>query len=217
MDDDEIRVRKELVDYGLRAYQNGFVTETEGNLSARVGNDKVLVTPTHIPYELRVPEDMVLLDMQGNILAGERNPTSEHMMHLSIFRARQDVGGILHAHPLYSSMLAVAGEPLRPILDEMVPYVGGVVEVAGFAPSGSEELAETVVKTLGAKSAVLLANHGTVCTGKNLSRAFQTTKYVEKWAHIQILAALLGKARTIPDSRQEQESQFYEFLKEADW
>ncbi len=217
MDDEEVRVRKELVDYGLRAYQNGFVTETEGNLSARVGKDRVLVTPSHIPYEQRIPEDMVLLDMEGNVLAGERNPTSEHRMHLSIFRARQDVGGILHAHPLYSSMLAVAGEPLRPILDEMIPYLGGVVEVTGFAPSGSEELAGAVVKTLGVKSAVLMANHGTVCTGKNLSRAFQITKYVEKWAHIQILATLLGKARTIPESRQEQEAQFYEFLKEADW
>jgi L-fuculose-phosphate aldolase len=217
MEEEEFRIRKELVDYGLKAYQNGFVTETEGNLSARVGNDRVLVTPSHIPYELRVPEDMVLLDMQGNIIAGERNPTSEHRLHLSIFKARQDVGGILHAHPLYSSMLAVAGEPLNPILDEMVPYLGGVVEVTGFAPSGSEELAEAVVKTLGIKSAALVANHGTVCTGKNLNRAFQITKYVEKWAHIQILATLLGNARMIPESRQEQESQFYEFLKEADW
>ena len=217
MEAEEQRVRKELVEYGLKAYQHGFVTETEGNLSARVGKDRVLVTPSHIPYEQRIPEDMVLLDMEGNVIAGERNPTSEHRMHLSVFRARQDVGGVLHAHPLYSSMLAVAGEPLRPILDEMVPYLGGVVEVTGFAPSGSEELAETVVKTLGAKAAALVANHGTVCVGKNLSRAFQITKYVEKWAHIQILASLLGKARTIPESRQEQESQYYEFLKEADW
>lgn len=217
MEDEEDRVRKELVGYGLRAYQQGFVTETEGNLSARVGSDKVLVTPSHIPYEQRVSEDMVLLDMQGNILKGERNPTSEHRMHLSVFRARQDVGGVVHAHPLYSSMLAVAGQPLRPVLDEMIPYLGGAVEVTEFAPSGSEELAEAVVKTLGAKSATLLANHGTVCTGKNLSRAFQITKYVEKWAHVQIMATLLGKARTVPDSRQEQESQYYEFLKNADW
>lgn len=217
MEDEEQRVRKELVQYGLRAYQHGFVTETEGNLSARVGKDRVLVTPSHIPYEIRVPEDMVLLDMEANVVAGERNPTVEHKMHLSVFRARPDVGGIIHAHPLYSSVLAVAGEPLRPMLDEMVPYLGGTVEVAGFAPSGSEELAEIVVKTLGARSAVLMANHGTLCTGKNLSRAFQITKYVEKWSHIQILAALLGRARTIPESRQEQESQYYEFLKEADW
>ena len=158
-----------------------------------------------------------MMDMDGNVLAGEKNPTVENRMHLSIFKAREDVGGILHAHPLYSSMLAVAGKPLNPILDEMVPYLGGVVEVADFAPSGSEELAAIVVKTLGPKAAVLMANHGTVCVGKNLSRAYQVTKYVEKWAHIQILATLLGNARTIPEERQQQEAQFYDFLKEADY
>ena len=217
MDPEEARIRKELLDYGVKAYQTGLVTETEGNLSARVDKDRVLVTPSHTPYEMRTTEDMVLVDMEGNVLAGEKNPTVEHKMHLLVYKTRPEVGGILHAHPLYSSMLAVAWQPLRPILDEMVPYLGGTVEVAGFAPSGSEELAEIVVKTLGQKSAVLLANHGTLCTGKNLSRAFQVTKYVEKWAHIQILATLLGKANTIPESRQEQEAQYYEFMKEADW
>jgi L-fuculose-phosphate aldolase len=217
LDPEEERIRKELVTMGLRAYQHGFVTETEGNLSARVSKDRVLVTPSHIPYEQRVPEDMVLMDMQGEVVAGERNPTVENRMHLSVFKAREDVGGILHAHPLYSSMLAVAGQPLRPILDEMIPYLGGVVEVADFAPSGSEEMAAVVTRTLGPRAAVLMANHGTFCVGKNLSRAFQVTKYVEKWAHIQIMATLLGNARTIPEARQQQEAPYYEFLKEADW
>jgi L-fuculose-phosphate aldolase len=217
VESEEERIRKEIISYGLRAYESGFVTETEGNLSARLGKDKALVTPSHIPYEQRVPEDVVLLDMDGNVLSGERPPTSEYRMHLSIFRAREDVGAILHAHPLYSSVLAVAGEPLRPILDEMVPYLGGLVEVTGFEPSGSQELADQVVKTLGPKSAAIIANHGTVCTGKNLSRAFQMTKYVEKWSHIQILTMMLGKTRTIPDARFQQETQYYEFMKDADW
>jgi len=166
MESEETKIRKEIISYGLKAYEYGFVTETEGNLSARLGKDKVLVTPSHIPYEQRVPEDVVLLDMEGNVLSGERPPTSEYRMHLSIFRAREDVGAILHAHPLYGSILAVAGEPLKPILDEMTPYLGGVVEVTGFQPSGSQELADMVVKTLGPKSAALIANHGTVCTGR---------------------------------------------------
>lgn len=217
MDPEEERIRKELVAWGLKAYQHGFVTETEGNLSARVSKDRVLVTPSHIPYEQRVPEDMVLMDMEGEVVSGERNPTVENRMHLSVFRAREDVGGILHAHPLYSSMLAVAGQPLRPILDEMIPYLGGVVEVADFAPSGSEEMAAVVTRTLGPRAAVLMANHGTFCVGKNLSRAFQVTKYVEKWSHIQIMATLLGNLRTIPEARQQQEAPYYEFLKEADW
>jgi L-fuculose-phosphate aldolase len=193
------------------------VTETEGNISARLDKERVLVSPSHIPYEQRVPEDLVLLDMEGNVLRSERRPTSEFKMHLGVFKAREDVGAVIHAHPLYSSVLAVAGEPIRPILDEMIPYLGGQVEVAEFGPSGSLELAEKVVKALGKKSAVLLANHGTLCTGKNLSRAYQTTKYVEKWSHIQILASIMGKLRTIPEERQAQELPFFEYLKSLDW
>jgi L-fuculose-phosphate aldolase len=215
--DPEAHLRKELLDYGVRAYESGFVTETEGNISARLDKSRVLVSPSHIPYEQRTADDFVLLDLDGNVLKGERRPTSEHRLHLAIFRAREDVGAVLHAHPLYSSVLAVAREPLRPILDEMIPYLGGVVEVADFAPSGSQELADAVLKGLGSKSAVIMANHGTVCVGKNLSRAYQTTKYVEKWSHITILAMMLGKLRTIPDERQAQELPWYDFLKAADW
>lgn len=215
--DPEAALRKEMVEFGVKAYQHGFVTETEGNISARVDKGRVLVSPSHIPYEQRTTEDMVLLDLEGNVLKGERRPTSEHRLHLAIYRAREDVGAVLHAHPLYSSVLAVAHEPLRPILDEMIPYLGGVVEVADFAPSGSQELADAVLKGLGSKAAVILANHGTVCTGKNLSRAFQTTKYVEKWSHITILAMMVGKLKTIPEERQAQEIPWFEFLKTADW
>ncbi len=206
-----------MVEYGIRAYQSGFVTETEGNLSTRVDKDRVLVSPSHTPYEQRTPEDAVLLDLEGNVVKGSKRPTSEYRLHLAIYKAREDVGAVLHAHPLYSSVLAVAGEPIRPLLDEMIPYLGGVVEVADFAPSGSLELAEKVVNKLGNKSAVLMANHGTVCTGKNLSRAFQITKYVEKWSHISILALMLGKASMIPEERQKQQMPFYEYLKNLDW
>src|SRR6267143_6085585 len=172
---DEQSLRKELIEYGLKAYQSGFVTETEGNISVRVSKERVLVSPSHLPYEQRVPEDAVLLDMDGNVIEGTRRPTAEFRMHIAVYKAREDVGGIVHAHPLYSSVLAVAGEPLRPILDEMIPYRGGTVEVAEFAPSGSKEMAEAAVKALGRKSAVLLANHGTLCTGKSNSRASQVT------------------------------------------
>lgn len=214
---DEAALRKEIIDFGLRSYQNNFVTETEGNISARVDADHVLVTPSHVPYDQRKPEDAVLVDMEGKVAAGERRPTSEFRMHLAVYKARADVGGIIHAHPLYSSVLAVAGTPLRPILDEMLPYLGGTVEVAEFAPSGSQALADRVVKALGERSAVMLANHGTLCTGKNLSRAYQTTKYVEKWSHISILASLLGNARTIPEERQAEEAPYYGYLKDLDW
>jgi L-fuculose-phosphate aldolase len=210
-------LRKELTDYGLKAYNAGYITETEGNLSVRLREDRVLVTPSHVPYEMRTPEDMVEMDMQGNTPSDSRNPTSEYRMHLAVYGARSDVSAIVHAHPYHGSILAVIGEPLKPILDEMIPYLGGAVEVTNFAPSGSDELADEVVRALGKKSAAFIANHGSICTGKNLSRAFQTTKYVEKWAEIYLGAMATGRLREIPKERQEQELPYYDFMKEMDW
>jgi len=214
---DEETLRKQIIDYGLKSYNSGFVTETEGNLSARLSEDRFLVTPSHVPYDQRVVEDVVLIDGEGNVIKGERRPTSETRMHLAVFKARSDVNGIVHAHPLYCTMLAVMGEPLRPILDEMLPYLGGVIEVTQFAPSGSAEIAAECVKSLGNRAAVLLANHGNLCVGKNMSRAFQTAKYIEKYAHIYLQALGLNRVREVPPERQKQEIPYYEFLRTMDW
>jgi len=213
----EEALRQEIIDYGNRSYRSGFVTETEGNLSIRISEDRFLVTPSHVPYEKRQPEDVVLIDKEGEVISGERRPTSETRMHLAVFRARSDVNAIVHAHPLYCTMLAVIGEPLRPILDEMLPYLGGVIEVTQFAPSGSAEIAAECVKSLGNRAAVLLANHGNLCVGKNMSRAFQTAKYVEKYAQIYLQALSLNRVREVPAERQKQEMPFYEYLKQMDW
>ena len=210
-------LRQEIIDYGVRSYNSGFVTETEGNLSAKLSENRFLVTPSHIPYDRRIAEDVVLLDQDGNVVKGERRPTSESRMHLGVYKARPDVGAIVHAHPLFCSVLAVIGEPLRPILDEMIPYLGGVVEVSEFAASGSSEIAQNVIKALGNRSVALIANHGNLCVGKNMSRAFQTAKYVEKYAEIYLRAMSLGRVRLVPEERQKQELPFYEFLKTVDW
>jgi len=214
---DEETLRKEIIEFGLKCYNSGFVTETEGNLSARLSDNRFLVTPSHVPYEKRKTEDVVLLDGDGNVLKGERRPTSETRMHLAVYKARSDVNGIVHAHPLYCTMLAVMGEPLRPILDEMLPYLGGVIEVTQFAPSGSAEIASECVKSLANRAAVLLANHGNLCVGKNMSRAFQTAKYVEKYARIYLQALSLNRVREVPPERQKQEIPYYEYLKMMDW
>jgi L-fuculose-phosphate aldolase len=213
----EDQLRKEIIDYGLMSYNGGFVTETEGNLSARLSDDRFLVTPSRVPYSKRQVDDVVLLDGSGNIIKGTRRPTSETKMHLAVYRARPDVKGIVHAHPLYCTMLAVMGEPLKPILDEMIPYLGGAIEVTQFAPSGSAEIAKECVKSLGNRAAVLLANHGNLCVGKNLSRAFQTAKYVEKYAQIYLQVLSLNGVRQVPEDRQKQQVSYYESLKMMDW
>ena len=211
--DKETQLRQELIDYGRQAYDLGFSSEFEGNLSARLGPDRILMTPSQMPYPQRTVADVALLDANGNMISGTRRASSEAKMHLAIYKARPDVNAVVHAHPLYLSVLAVMGEPLKMVLDEMTPFLGGPVEVSEFAGSGTQELADNVVKALGPRSGALIANHGSVSAARSLPWAFTITKSMEKFAHIYYLAYAAGKARTVPEERQKQMIQYFEMLK----
>jgi L-fuculose-phosphate aldolase len=206
-------LREELISYGRQAYDLGFVSEFEGNLSARLGPDRILMTPSQMPYPQRTVEDVALLDLNGNQISGTRKFSSEHKMHLSIYKARPDVNAVVHCHSLYLSVLAVMGEPLKMVLDEMTPFLGGDIQVSKFAGSGTQDLADYVVEALGQRNGALVANHGHVSVSGSLQFAWVITKAMEKFAHIYYLAYAAGKPRTVPEERQKQLLQYFEMMK----
>ena len=157
---------------------------------------RVLITPSQVDYAALTPSMIAELDLDGR---GGRNPSSERAVHLAIYRARPDVRAIIHAHPVQACALAVLGEPLPAILDEVGPVLGGVVAVAEYAPSGSAELGESAVAALANRNAVLLANHGSVTVGESLGKALYRLEVLERTAQIYLLARLLGKPRTVPE------------------
>jgi L-fuculose-phosphate aldolase len=190
---DRDATREEVCRYAKRMYTEGMVVGTAGNVSARVpGENLVAITPSSLPYEEMTPADIVLLDAEGNTVGDGRPPSFEKLLHLAVYRARADVGAVLHTHALHSSVLAVLRRPLPPVIEELVPYVGGQVDVAAFAMSGSDELAANVVAALGEKSAALLANHGNLCCGKTLAKAFKVAQLVERCATIYVTALKIG-------------------------
>ena len=192
-------LRKEVAEVGRKMLRSGLVHGTAGNVSARVpGEEKVVISPSLVPYGSIKVEDVLVLDFEGNILEGERNPSVESKMHLRIYKARPDVGGIIHAHPIYASALASVGKSIPAFLDELVPTVGGTIDVAEYGMPGSEELAENALKALGNKNAVLLSNHGTICCGRNLEEAFEMTEEVERVAKIYVLSLMLGGPKVLP-------------------
>lgn len=207
-------LREELVKTGLRMYTAGLVVGTCGNVSARVPNENLfLISPSSTPYSKITAEDVVLMDMEGNALSEGRPPSSEAGLHMNIYRMRPDVGGILHTHSTYASVLAVLRRPLPPILEELVIYLGGTVEVAEYAAgAGSEDLIKNTLKALGDRSAVLLANHGTVCMGKDLEKAFDIAHLVEQAAQIYLLALGAGTPTLLPDDAIETQRSIYEYL-----
>jgi L-fuculose-phosphate aldolase len=212
-EDKETQLREELINFGRQAYDLGLCNEYEGNLSARLGPDRVLMTPSQLPYPQRTVADVGLLDLNGNVISGTRRTSSEGKMHLAIYRARPDVNAVVHVHPLYLSVLAVMGEPLKMVLDEMTPFLGGDVEVSEFAGSGTQELADNVVKALGPRNGAIIANHGSVSVARSVPFAFMITRAMEKFAHIYYLAYAVGKVRTVPEARQKQMMQYFEMLK----
>lgn len=180
--------------------QRGLMAGRDGNLSARVGKDRVLVTPAGgLKHRVR-PVDMVEVDLSGRRRRGRRNPTSELDLHLRILRLRGDVGAVVHAHPPAATAFAVAGEELASFsLPELILLVGRAPLVP-FGMPGTPELGEQVEAVLGDHMAVLLANHGAVTLGRTLEEAWIRMETLEHSARILLGARLLGRVTKLtPD------------------
>lgn len=204
-------MRRDIVHFGRRMHADGLVVGTAGNISCRVpGREEVAITPSGFPYNELQPDDIPILDLEGNVLREGRPPSTEWRLHLAIYRARPDVGAVIHTHEVYSSVLAVLRIPLPPVVEELVHYVGGQIEVAAYAPSQSEELSRSVVMALGNKAAALMANHGNVSCGKDLSGAYHVCQLVGRVAKIYVFASLLGKPSALPGAVIEQERREFE-------
>ena len=192
------------------------VIGSSGNASLRItGTDQVAITPSSIDYSCMSADDVMIINTEGEVLEGDRNPSIEHPLHLAIYKARPDVNAIVHTHCIYASALAVLRQPLPPIIDEFVIKLGGQVEVADYGLPGSLELAEYVVKALGPRNAVLLANHGGVTVGSTMDSAYHNALLLERVAHIYLLARAVDpkKITNIPPEAVEVQQQMFEMMK----
>lgn len=194
------------------------VIGSSGNASYRLeGTDHVAITPSSVDYSCMNADDVLIINMDGDVIEGDRNPSIEHPLHLAIYKARPDVNAIVHTHCIYGSALAVLREPLPPIVDEFVIRLGGQVEVAKYGMPGSEELAKNVVEALGPRNAVFLANHGALSCGPTLEIALHNSLLLERVAHIYLLASAAtgGKKKlsTIPPDAIETQEQMFQLMK----
>ena len=184
--------------------ERGLVTGMAGNVSMRLrsarGRALVVVTPSQRPYATLRPEDIVVVDSAGDVVDGGLAPSSELPLHLAVYAARPDVGAVMHTHSVYASALAVAGRDLPPVLDELVVFVGGTVEVAEYGMSGTQAMAERAVRALGDRNAALLRKHGVVGVGETPGEALDVCDLVERAAQVYIMASLLGEAKPLPSN-----------------
>jgi L-fuculose-phosphate aldolase len=192
--------RLDVLHHARKMCEAGLVVGSAGNVSCRAGEGRIAITPSRIPYDEMVEDDVVLVDLaSGETVDSGREPSYELPMHLAVYRSRPEVGAIVHTHAPYVTTLSVLRRPLPPVIDEMMVYFGGTVEVADYAFTGTDALGRNVVRTLGDRSAVLLANHGNVCIGRDLAQALHIAVHMEACAQVYVQSLQLGEPVTLPN------------------
>ena len=197
----ESTLRADIVEVGRRLYARGYTASNDGNISVRLGSDRLLMTPKGVCKGFMTPDLMCITDLDGRKLQGDRDPSSEMLMHLEVYRQRPDVQAVVHAHPPTATGFAVAGIPLdRAVLAEVLTTLGSI-PIAEYATPSTSELPEAVRKYIKAHDGMLLANHGALTVGADLYSAYYKMETVEHFAKISLVARLLGRENLI--SRQE--------------
>ena len=195
--------------------RKGLTEGTAGNLSMRLPDGNVVITPSSVDYNDMTLDDLCVIDLDGNQVGGERGPSSEKLLHLSCYRAFADVHAVIHAHPIYATMFAVARQDLPACIDEFSIFCGGDVKVTEYAMSGTPGVGENAVKVLDGRGAALLANHGTVAVGPSPARALHITALVERSAQIVWGAKALGPIHELPDDVNATFATYYSFMRQS--
>ena len=190
---------QDVLDTAKELFARRLVDGTEGNVSARLEDGTVCITPSSLNYEVMTLDDLVVLDLDGNKVGGERGPSSEKAVHLACYRAFPEVGSVIHSHPTNASVFAVARQPIPAAIEESVVFIGGDIPCCEFVTTGTDELGDAAVKLLGDRSAALLANHGLVAIGADPYSAMRVTALVEKVAQIVIGARAIGGEASVPE------------------
>jgi L-fuculose-phosphate aldolase len=191
--------------------RKGLVEGTAGNLSARQEDGSIVVTPSSVDYEEMQLDDLVVVDLDGRVLSAKegRSPTSEKALHLAAYKAFDDVGAVIHSHPVHATMFAVTRQPIPAVIDEFAIYVGGDVRCAEYAASGTDEVGAAAVEALEGRGAALVANHGLVAVGPTPAKVLHITGLVERSARIVWGARALGEVHALPDDVNASFAQLY--------
>jgi len=193
----ESSLRADIVEVGRRMYARGYTASNDGNISVRLDADRLLMTPKSVCKGFMSPDMMCITDLQGRKLEGARDPSSEMLMHLEVYRQRPDVQAVVHAHPPTATGFAVAGIPLdKAVLAEVVTTLGSI-PIAEYATPSTQELPDAVRKYIRAHDGMLLANHGALTVGSDLFAAYYKMETIEHFAKISLVARLLGRENLI--------------------
>jgi ribulose-5-phosphate 4-epimerase/fuculose-1-phosphate aldolase len=192
-------LKQELIEGAAQVASIGLVPLTQGNLSLRdPASGHILMTPHDFSYEEMTTDDVLVLDLAGNVIEGRREPSHESQVHLAVYERRADAAAIVHAEPIYTNLFGVLHKPIAPLHVGALIDVGGDVPVMPFAPSGSRQFGYDMLEVMGDRNAVVWANHGMLALGDSLQKAIHCTVMVEISAQLYHMALQHGEPHQIP-------------------
>jgi L-fuculose-phosphate aldolase len=200
----ELDLRLAIVECGRIIYERHLITANDGNISIRMPNGNMLITPSGISKGRMNPDDMLIVDLNGRVVSSrpDRRPSSETPMHLEVYKHREDVHAVLHAHPIFATTLTVAGLDLPvDVLPEVLLTLGDV-PITEYATPSSHEDAVAIRPFLKTHSAILLRQHGSLTYGKNLDEALIHLERIEHVSEIYWRAKILGEVKYVPSEAQ---------------
>lgn len=200
----EWKLKDLMCDIGRRIWLKGFCAGNEGNHSYRIGENRILCTPTGISKGNLKPDDLCIVDMEGKQVAGSRKRTSEIRLHLAIYRLRPDVKAVIHSHPPHATAFAVAGVELPTCIHPEAEIFLGTVKTAKYVTPGDNRLGDSIAPFVKDSNTILLGNHGVVCYDQDLEQAYYKLEIVDAYARILLLAKQVGNVRPLaPDEMKE--------------
>ncbi len=203
------KAREEIVKHCQKMAATGLTPGTSGNISAFDASHALMaISPSGMDYKDLTPEDIVIMDLEGNTVEGKRTPSSEYQMHRIFYAERKDVGAVVHTHSPFATTLACLGWEL-PAIHYILAFAGERVPCAPYLTYGTKQLAEAAYQAAGDYNAVLLGNHGVLALGENIHRAFITAESVEYAAELYWRSLALGRPNTLrPEEMERVASKF---------
>ena len=196
--------REKIIATGKKLLADGVIHDGQGNFSVfNRESGLVAITPSAVPYNERTPEDICVVDLDGNMIEGKWKSTSETFLHLIYYQKRTDVNAVIHTHALKSTVFGIIGkEPMPMVLNEASMGLGGSVPIAPYARPGTKELAEVTFNAVGDGFAAIMAHHGLITMGDTIEHAYFGTLAAEATAEVLIMAHSMGARATIMDDEE---------------
>ena len=173
-------LRNQVIEAGQKLVKEGLVARTWGNVSIRINENQMLITPSGKRYEDLGREDIVMVNIETHKYEGDVKPSSEFKLHTAIYRSRPGINAVIHTHQMNASTVAAARREVPPILDDQAQIIGPDIKVAPYALPSTKKIVRGTIKALKGRMAALMANHGAVCIGRDLDEAFVFAQVLEK-------------------------------------